>query len=53
MMVVNHLFYVLNRVWSDLNASLVDKNTQYGYYIALVWLLCLHGGKERQNIVCP
>jgi hypothetical protein len=43
----------LERVWSGLIASPLDNNAQFGHYIALVRLLCLHGGKERQKFVCP
>jgi hypothetical protein len=46
-------FIILNRVWSGLIASSLDKNAQFGHYIALVWLLCLHSRKERQKFVCP
>jgi hypothetical protein len=31
----------------------LDKNGQFGHYIALVRLLCLHGGKEIQKFICP
>ncbi len=46
-------FIILNWVWSGLIASPLDKNAQFAHYIALMRLLCLHGGKERQKFVCP
>ncbi len=44
---------ILIRVWSDLCASWSDKNNLLSHFIAPVQLLCLHGGKERQKLVCP
>jgi hypothetical protein len=47
------LTIILNQVWSGLIASPLDKDAHFGHNIALVRLLCLHGGKEGQKFICP